>query len=248
MTSKTVSKTKAVAYVRVSSAAQVKKGHGAESQAARCAEYAKFKGYDIVQVFPDKAVSGSLVDRPEMKKLLAFLRKHRKDNIRVIIDDISRLARGLEAHLALRAAIANAGGVLESPSIEFGEDSDSQLIEHMLASVLQHARVKNAEQTRNRMEARIRNGYYPFYAPWGYKSVPKPGEGKVLVRDEPMASIIQEALQGYASGVYASQADVKRFLESQPDFPKTRHGTVTNETVNRILTRIIYGGMVERPE
>jgi len=28
----------------------------------------------------------------------------------------------------------------------------------------------------------------------------------------------------------------------------TRHGTVTNETVNRILNRVVYAGMVERPE
>jgi DNA invertase Pin-like site-specific DNA recombinase len=136
---------KAVSYVRVSSAAQVQKGHGAESQAARCEEYARIKGYQITRTFADKAVSGSLVERPAMRELLSYLRKHRKDNVRVIIDDISRLARGLEAHLALRAAITQAGGLLESPSIEFGEDSDSQLIEHMLASVSQHARVKNAE-------------------------------------------------------------------------------------------------------
>ncbi|MEM8570361.1 MAG: recombinase family protein [Pseudomonadota bacterium] len=132
----------AVSYARVSSAQQVAKGQGAESQAARCKEFAKIKGYRVVRSFEDKAVSGSVIERPGMQDLLAYVRKHRKDNIRVLIDDISRLARGLEAHLALRAAIADAGGVLESPSIEFGEDSDSQLIEHLLASVSQHARVK----------------------------------------------------------------------------------------------------------
>ncbi len=143
----------AVSYVRVSSNAQVKKGQGAESQAARCAEYARLKGYDIIKVFEDKAVSGSLVDRPGMKALIAFLKKHKQRRVRVIIDDISRLARGMEAHLALRAAISDAGGQLESPSIEFGTDSDSQLIEHLLASVSAHARTKNAEQVRARMEA-----------------------------------------------------------------------------------------------
>src|SRR3546814_14636371 len=86
------------------------------------------KGYRCIKTFEDKAVSGSLIERPGMKALLAFLRQHRKDNLRVIIDDISRLASGLEAHLALRAANAQAGGLLESPSIEFGEDSDIQQI------------------------------------------------------------------------------------------------------------------------
>ena len=239
---------KAVTYVRVSSAAQVAKGHGAESQAARCEEFAKMKGYTVVKTFADKAVSGSLVERPAMKELLAFLRKHRKENVRVLIDDISRLARGLEAHLALRAEIAKAGGVLESPSIEFGEDSDSQLIEHLLASVSQHQRVKNAEQTRNRMEARLRSGYWPFWACMGFKREKREGQGNVLVRDEPLASIIQEGIEGYASGRFQTQAEVKRYFESRPEFPRDKRGLVRNQLVNDILTRVLYAGMVEHAD
>ncbi len=239
---------KAVIYVRVSSAAQVAKGHGAESQAARCAEFAKMKGYRVLETFEDKAVSGSLIDRPGMKEMLAFLRQYRKENIRVLIDDISRLARGLEAHLALRAAISECGGLLESPSIEFGEDSDSLLIEHLLASVSQHARIKNAEQVRNRQEARLRTGYYPFKPPLGFKNAKLEGHGKVMVRDEPVASIIEEALEGYASGQFQTQAEVMRFLQAQPDYPKNRFGKVTNEAANRILNRVVYAGMVEMPE
>lgn len=65
---------------------------------------------------------------------------------RGIIDDISRLARGLMAHFDLRVKIGDAGGVLVSSSIEFGEDSDSQLVENLLASVSQHRRQENGEQ------------------------------------------------------------------------------------------------------
>ena len=131
-----------------------------------------------------------------------------------------RLARGLEAHLKLRTAIADAGGRLESPSIEFGEDSDSLLVENLLASVSQHQRQKNAEQTVNRMRARVMNGYWCFQPPIGYKYERSSRFSKVLVRDEPFASIIQEALEGFASGRFETQAEVKRFLESQPAFPK----------------------------
>ena len=37
------------------------------------------------------------------------------------------------AHFELRVKIDEAGGVLVSPSVEFGEDSDSQLVENLLA-------------------------------------------------------------------------------------------------------------------
>jgi DNA invertase Pin-like site-specific DNA recombinase len=138
--------TKAVIYARVSNSKQAKVGDGLGSQQTRCQEYARYKGLKVVETFTDD-MSGSLTTRPGMKAMLAFLEQHRgKEPVVVIIDDISRLARGIEAHLQLRAAIGEAGGILKSPTIEFGEDSDSILVENMLASVSQHQRQKNAEQ------------------------------------------------------------------------------------------------------
>lgn len=72
---------------------------------------------------------------------------------------------GADAHLTLRDKIRKAGGVLQSPSIDFADDdSDSSLMENVLASVSQHARQKNKEQTRNRMRGRMMNGYWSFRA------------------------------------------------------------------------------------
>jgi DNA invertase Pin-like site-specific DNA recombinase len=153
--------TKAVIYCRVSSAKQTTRGDGLGSQETRCREYARYKGLDVVQIFHDD-MTGSLTTRPGMQAMLAYLRKHSKNGrepIVVIIDDISRLARGIDAHLRLRAGIGSAGGVLKSPTIEFGEDSDSIPVENLLASVSQHQRQKNGEQTINRMRARTMNGY-----------------------------------------------------------------------------------------
>lgn len=235
---------KAAIYCRVSTKKQAREGNGLESQETRCREYAQYRGHDIIRVFQDD-MSGSLLGRPGMETMLAFLRKHRKDNIVIIIDDISRLARGIEAHLKLRADIAKAGGVLESPSIEFGEDSDSQLVEHLLASVSQHQRQKNGEQAKNRMRARMLNGYWVFHAPLGYKYQRSPAGGSVLVRDEPLASIIGEGLEGFASGRFTSQAEVKRFYEAHPQFPLCRHGFLTNQQVKRIMTYPLYAGYIE---
>jgi len=235
---------KAVIYCRVSTKRQAKEGNGLDSQETRCREYASYRGHDVVRVFSDD-MSGSLLGRPGMLDMLAFLKKNKKDNIVVIIDDISRLARGIEAHLKLRAEISSAGGTLESPSIEFGEDSDSILVEHLLASVSQHQRQKNGEQAKNRMRARMLNGYWVFNPPIGYKYQRSPNGGSVLVRVEPIASIIGEGLEGYASGRFSSQAEVKRFLESHPQFPLCRHGFLTNEQVKRIMTYPLYAGYIE---
>jgi site-specific DNA recombinase len=240
---------RAVTYCRVSSAAQVAKGQGIVSQRTRCEEFARMKGYAVVAGFTDEAVSGGVIDRPGMLAMLAYLKKHKRNGEHiVIIDDISRLARSIRGHLDLREAIAETGARLESPSVEFGEDSDSILVENLLASVSQHQRQKNTEQTANRMRSRLLNGYWTFSCPPGYRYEARPGEGKVLVRDEPLASIIAEGMEGYALGRFQTQAEVKRFFEGFPEFPKTRFGTVTNENVNRILTRLLYSGHLERPD
>ncbi|MEP2987846.1 MAG: recombinase family protein [Parasphingorhabdus sp.] len=238
---------KAVIYARVSSVKQTTRGSGLESQETRCREFAGYRGYEVVKSFSDD-MTGSVAGRPGMQAMLKYLRSNRKYSLVVIIDDISRLARGLEAHLRLRDAIASAGASLESPSIEFGEDSDSKLIENLLASVSQHQRQKNGEQTTNRMRARMMNGYWVFQAPWGYRYERQSGGGKILVRDEPMASIITEGLEGFASGRFSSQAEVKRFFESKPQFPKCRHGVVLNERVKQLLTQTLYAGYLVYPK
>lgn len=177
--------TKAVIYCRVSSAAQMTKGDGLASQESRCREYARYKGYQVSEVFHDN-MSGGDLDRPAMSKMVAYLNKQGESHV-VIIDDINRFARDVVGHWHLRAMVAEAGGKLESPTLEFGEDSDSILVENLLASVSQHQRQKNGEQTKNRMRGRALNGYWVFYAPPGYKYERVAGHGKLLVRDEPLA-------------------------------------------------------------
>lgn len=237
----------AVIYCRVSSVRQTKVGDGLMSQETRCREFARMKGYGVLQVFCDD-VSGSLIDRPGMKAMLAFIRKKKTSGIVVIIDDVSRLARGLEAHLELRGAIAKAGGLLESPSIEFGDDPDSQLVENLLASVSQHQRQKNGEQTKNRMRARVSNGYAVFPPPMGYQYARASGRGKMLLPVEPAASIMREALEGFASGRFETQADVGRFLEGHPLFPKDKNGKLRQNRVPQFLSQPIYAGYVEAPK
>ncbi|MCP5246794.1 MAG: recombinase family protein [Burkholderiales bacterium] len=240
-------KQNAIIYCRVSSAKQVREGHGLNSQETRCREYAGHKGYDIVKVFQDEGVSGGLVDRPGIKALLGFLKNDPTQTHIVIIDDISRLARGLEAHIQLRTTISSAGGKLESPSIEFGEDSDSQLVENLLASVSQHQRQKNGEQVKNRMRARVLNGYWVSYPAIGYRYEKVPGHGKMLVRDEPIATIVQTALEGFASGRFETQAEVKLYLESQEAFPKKKGGKIHYQRVFNLLDQILYTGYIDLP-
>ena len=236
---------KAVIYCRVSSPEQVKNGHGLTSQETRCREFAKYRNLQVVDVFHEEGISGGLIDRPAITKMLDFLRKQKKEQFVVIIDDISRLARDLKAHIELRMAIQSAGGVLQSPSIEFGDDSDSRLVENLLASVSQHHRQKNAEQVKNRMRARMMGGYWIMKVPVGYKMEKVTGHGKMMVVDKTIAAIIKEGLEGYANDRFSTAAELQVFFQQQPNFPKSKKGKVHYQHVVDIMNRMLYTGYFE---
>ena len=236
---------KAVIYARVSTTKQVTEGSGLSSQETRCREYAKHNAYEVSQVFADD-VSGGLKDRPGMKALLAYLRQQRGQPYIVIIDDISRLARDVEAHRALRRSISKAGGILESPSNKFADDPDSQFLEVVQAGMAELERLKNKERTINRMRARMQDGYWVLPAPPGYKYERAKSRGKILVRDEPVASVMREALLGFASGRFQTRAEMRRFLESHPNFP-TPTGQISKSSITKYLNKVLYAGYIEVP-
>lgn len=153
-----------------------------------------------------------------------------------------------ESHWTLRRTLKDIGSKLESPSLKFGEDPDSALIENLLASVSQHQRQKNREQTKNRMRARAMNGYWCIPASPGYRYERRAAQGKVMVRDEPLESIIAEALGGFASGWFQCQSKVKAYLKSEPEFAaRFANGFVRYEEVIRLLTGVHYAGFIEVP-
>ena len=66
-----------------------------------------------------------------------------------------------------------------------------------------------------------------------------------MIPDEPLAGIIRDALEGYACGHFKSQAEVARYLEQFPEFPKGKNGKVPIQRAKNILTRVVYAGYVE---
>ena len=239
---------KALIYCRVSSDRQVREGHGLDGQERNCRRYAEARGYEVAQVFRDEGVSGELIDREGMQRLLDFLDVHGRDGeYVVVIDDIKRLARDLVGHFALRKAIQTRGAKLESPGLKFGDGPEEVLVESIMAATAQYERHSNKRQVMNRMRARLEAGYWPFFPPPGYTVAKVAGHGKLLVRKEPEATIIQEALQGFASGRLPSQLDVRRFLAARGFKAGAANRSVFRDFVHRLLVREVYAGFVSYP-
>lgn len=238
---------KAVLYCRVSSKKQVAVGSGLESQEHRCRQYAAAQGYIVDKVFHDDVTGGGdFMNRPGMVSLLRFL-KSASDDYVVIFDDLKRFARDTVFHIQLRQRLAAYGASVECLNFKFEDTPEGKFVETVVAAQGELERHQNRRQTLQKMRARLERGYYVFISPVGYRYEKIEGHGKLLVPDEPLASIIREALEGYASGRFQTQAEVMRFLESQPEFPRDSRCLVRATQVTDILTRPVYAGYVEAP-
>ena len=84
----------------------------------------------------------------------------------------------------------------------------------VLAAQGELEREQNARQVIQKMQARAMNGYWVFPPPIGYRFETTKEHGKLLVRDEPFASIIQNALEAYASPSLSFQVFALRLREA----------------------------------
>ncbi len=188
--------TESYIYTRVSSKKQNKCGDGLKSQETRCREYARYKGYTVLDVYCDD-LTGKTASRKGIRHLIKLLKAQRgKKQFIVIIDDVTRFARNVRTHEDLRDEIRAAGGILESPAIKFGYTADDRAFEYVAATFSQYKSEQNAEQTVTRMRSRLLNGYWPFQPPIGYKHQKVKGhKGKVLVLDEPLLPSSRKVLK-----------------------------------------------------
>ncbi|MCR9089229.1 MAG: recombinase family protein [Rhodobacteraceae bacterium] len=241
---------RAVIYCRVSSAKQKASGAGLESQQHRCRQYADARGYTVAAVFPDDiSGGGDFMKRPGMVALLSFIDAQPDENFVVIFDDLKRFARDTEFHIKLRREFDLRGAQMECLNFKFEDTPEGKFVETIVAAQGELEREQNRRQTIQKMKARVEKGYYiNNKPPRGYVYEKRRGDGKVIVRNEPIASILQEAFEGYASGRFQTQVEVKRFLESHPTYPKDLpDGTIRNQRIKDILTNPTYAGCVQAP-
>jgi len=136
------------------------------------------------------------------------------------------------------------GARRECLNYRFDDSPEGKFVETIFAAQGQLEREQNGRQVAQKMKARMQSGYWIHNPPAGYRYDTVKGHGKLLVHDEPLASIVREGFEGYASGRFQSQAEVKRHFESFPEFPRNKKGIVTQQRVTDILKQPLYPGYI----
>src|ERR1700753_2951967 len=100
-------KNKALIYIRVSSEEQVE-NYSLGTQEEICRKAARFKGYEVVEVFREEGKSAkTIIGRPELLRLLDYCRKNKKEIGAIIVYRLDRLSRQTEDFLAIRRKLTD---------------------------------------------------------------------------------------------------------------------------------------------
>lgn len=236
---------KALIYCRVSSERQVNEGHGLDSQESRCRQYAESHGLEVEKVFRDEGVSGSLFDRKAILALLNYLDCKPFENFIVIIDDLSRFARDIQVHIRLKAELASRNAVLACLNFTLDDSPEGEYSEMLMALTNQLHRKQNRRQVMQKQKARLEAGYWCFCNADAFKFTKDPVHGKLLVRNEPFASIYKDAIEQFEQRKLISKEQVKEFIYSEYQRLGLKRKKPGNNTVERILKNPLFAGYVE---
>jgi site-specific DNA recombinase len=250
----------ALIYLRVSTKEQAEKGGSSEgysipAQREACLRYLAEKGWDVADEFIDAGESARSADRPNLKAML--MRIADGDIAAVVVHKIDRLARNIEDHVAIRAALRKYGVQLVSVTENIEETASGKLVEGIHALMAEFYSANLALEVRKGMTQKAKQGQWPGKAPIGYLNESKRVQGreiKKVVLDPDRALLVKEAFRLYATGDY-SLAELQIDLTSKGlTSPNGRKpgapvpiGSLARTLVNPFYVGIVEWGGVQYP-
>jgi site-specific DNA recombinase len=198
---------RAAIYLRVSSAQQVEKdlteeGYSIPAQREACHRYLEQKGWDLAGEFTDAGESARSADRPALQEMLRAV--HDDPTIKfVVVHKVDRIARNLEDHAGIRAALSKSGARLVSASEGIDDTASGRMVEGILASIAEYYSANLSNEIKKGMRQKIKMGGWPWPAPIGYLNKREAISGRnvaSIVVDPDRAPLIQEGFERYATG------------------------------------------------
>lgn len=244
----------AVSYIRVSTVRQADRGgarDGFSIPAQRDANQRQAYGLGalVAAEFIDRGQSGRDIERPELQRMLAYLREHPVDY--VIVHKLDRLARSRADDVAITQAVHAAGARLISSTEGIDTTPNGVLLHGIMASIAEFYSRNLAQEVMKGMRQKVIQGGTPSRAPIGYLNVrcqtDDGREFRTVVIDSERAPHVAWAFEAYATGDWSVaqlvQALEKRGLRTRPT-PSRPSAAPTVTSLHRVLTNPYYKGIV----
>ena len=161
----------AVIYARYSSDKQTE--DSIEAQIRACKDYAAVKGYNIIEVYADEAISGKgskTASRTQYQKMLWDCRKGTVESI--LIHKYDRIARNVGEHVNLTAKLQEMGIELIATAQDFGNSNEAKIMRTLMWSLSEYYIDNLAGEVRKGLKETALKGLHTGgYATFGYDVV-----------------------------------------------------------------------------
>ena len=236
---KTITKsTNVILYCRVSSDEQ-KEGCSLDMQERFLRAYCTNNGYNIINVYhEDHSAKSHTLDRPVLKSIYDYCKKHPTEVGKVLFLRWDRFSRNLEFALTYKRKFVDELCIeinsMES-TIDFSGAEWSTLL-GIYCGVAHTEDIKISKRTMDGIHGTLLKGKWSNRAPRGYKNVRHAKHDTEVIIDPTTASRVREAFEEVACGVESLNTIRKKL------FPK-----VPKSAFSAMLRNVFYVGLVHVP-
>ena len=222
-------------YARVSTEEQAREGQSIENQIDRLTAYAKFQGWQNVQIFADYGESAKNMDRPEMQRLIKLVKRNKISVVATMAVD--RLSRDLLDMLQFVELCEEHKTAYVCAALNFDTGTPiGRMVLQILAAFAEFERSMISTRVKsNMMDIAQKQGRYLSVPPYGYEF----DEHKNLVIVPEEAKWVRRIADMYIAG-HGYRAIAIWLNENNV---RTKKGkTWYTSTVRQMLTNELYAG------
>ena len=246
---------RAVSYIRVSTREQAQRGGSEEgfslpAQREANKRKAQSMGALVVKEFADRGESARSANRPELQKMLAYLKEDGGIDY-VIVHKLDRLARNRADDVEINRAFEQAGVRLVSTSENIDQTPGGMLLHGIMSSIAEFYSRNLANEVIKGMGEKARNGGTLGKAPLGYVNVRARDENgreiRTIALDEERAPLIRLAFTEYATGNWTVRQLAEHLNNRGLTIPPTARKPANPISVGRLqklLRHPYYKGIV----
>lgn len=247
----------AVSYLRVSTRGQAERGGGADegfsipAQREANKKKALSMGAMVCKEFVDRGASAKSADRPELQKMLEYVKENADRVDYVIVHKVDRLARNRGDDIDIMRTLRECGVQLVSASESIDDTPAGMLLHGIMSSIAEFYSQNLANEVRKGLNEKVKNGGTVSKAPLGYLNIrrtdEKGREERTVIVDEERAPLVKLAFEEYATGKW-TVGDLAEYLADcglttrpTPNVPSV---PISAKALNKLLNHPYYKGIV----
>lgn len=224
---------RAAIYARFSSENQ--RDESIDAQVRICRQYCDSKGYTVVKVYADEAISGRTDQRPQFQQMLADAKAKMFDVI--VMDKVDRFARDRYDSAIHKHYLRRKCGIrLEYASQRIDATPEGEMLEGVLEALAQYFSANLAKETlKGLTENALKAWHTGGKPPLGYTLEEVPGtKSKRYVINEKEAEVVRKIFEiidagGTYKDVYLATYDDMMLLRGRPLSKNSIHDILRNE-------------------